>query len=471
MIGKKWIIASIGSLGVLLLVGGVWWLIATFYHPLTLIHVIDRQNVIGYIEWRNQDQAQLLEGDSVPLPDLMHKLNCTTTTCPFSGKNNALVLRKVNSEPVWEYYISQPNKTIVQANWESLTQGQNELLVNQDRYRLYWNDDLAILSPRNNPTTAITVVDQMPWTTDKSWSAWGSFLAVGYCDRECLWSNWQSVGPEFPLLTDFITDTIDYSTFVIKSSITGPQFSYQLNYTASYHASNSEKDNITSVEIPTGATLVFSGKNLSTTISDILHDTQNKGLWKTIIDFGSQTPTGLLLETISKVITPTSYTIAVGNNWQNTTIQLSLSEPEWVKMQATIIEQAKLVVPTLFPRKEILVLPDSSSGYEWVKNNSLNYLWTPATMGKSELVISDSRNGAVVVKVYTLYNDDKVTLSMSPITATKLQTCSFNRDYQEFSAWHTSHQYWLWSGITKRSLSSEQGIIGWQKSIPGCVQN
>lgn len=471
MIGKKWIIASISSLGALLLVGGVWWLVTAFYHPLTLIHVVDRQNVIGYVEWRNQDQAQLLGGDGVPLPDLMHQLNCTTVTCPFSGKNNALVLRKVNAEPVWEYYISQPNKTIVQANWESLTNGQNELVVNQERYRLYWNDDLAIFSPRNNPTTAITVVNQMPWTTDKSWSVWGRFLAVGYCDRECLWTNWQNIGSEFPLLTDFVADTVDYSTFVVKDLGNGPQFHYQLNYTASYHASNSEKDSIDSVEIPTNATLVFSGKSLSTTISDILHDTQNKGLWKTIVDFGAQAPTGLLLEAINKVAIAAPYTIVVGKDWQNTTLQLSLSESEWTRVQTSIIEQAKLVVPTLFPRKETLVLPDSSVGYEWVKNNNLNYLWTPITNGKSDLVISDNRNVSVVAKVYTVYADDKVTLSMSPITTTELKTCSFEHDYQEFNAWHPANQYWLWSGITKRSLSFEQGVIGWQKSIPHCVQN
>lgn len=471
MIGKKWVIASISALGVLLLMGGVWWVLASFYHPLTLIHVVDRQNVIGYVEWRGKDQAQLLTGDGIPLPELLRKLDCSTVACPFNGKDNALVLRKTNTEPVWEYYVSQPNKTIVQANWESLTHGQNELIVNQERYRLYWNEDIAIFSPRNNVSTAVTFVDQMPWTMDKSWSAWGRFLAVGYCDRECLWSNWQNIGSEFPLLTDFVADTVDYTTFVVKDSATGPQFNYQLNYTASYHASNSEKEPIKTVQIPTNATLVFTGKNLSTTISDILHDTQNKGLWKTIVDFGSQSPTGLLLEAISKANITYPYTIAVGNNWQNTSIQLSMSETEWANLQTTIIEQAKLVVPTLFPRKETLVLPDSSFGYEWVKNNNLKYTWSPVSLNKVELTVSDNRNGAVVAKLYAVYSGSEVTLSMSPLASQEHQTCIFDHDYQEFNAWKVDNQYWLWSGITKRSLSHEQGIIGWQKSIPNCVQN
>ncbi len=471
MNGRKWLLASISALGLLLLVAGIWWALAYYYHPLTLIHVIDRQNVIGYVEWRKQDQAELFAGDGVPLPQLLQKLNCTNFECPYSGETNALVLRKINSEPLWEYYVASPNKTILQANWESLTNGQKELIVDQDRYRLYWNNDIAIFSPRNNATTAITFVDQMPWTVDKSWSVWGRFLAVGYCDSECLWYNWQNVGEEFPLLTDFVADTIEYGTFVVKSSPTGPQFNYQLNYTASYHPSNSQKQAIKSVHIPTSAQLIFSGENLSATITDILHDTQNKGLWKTIVDFGSETPTGMLLEGISKITSTYPYTVIVDKNWQSTSIQLTISESEWVLMQGTIVDQAKLVIPTFFPRKEALVLPDSSVGYEWVKNNNLQYIWKGTPQNKSELTISDTRNGSVVAKIYASYANNVVTLAMQPINTLATQTCTFGQPYQEFSAWNQDNQIWLWSGVTQRSLGNERGVIGWQKSIPNCVQN
>ncbi len=471
MNGKKWILASISSLGLLLLVGGVWWGLSYYYHPLTLIHVVDRQNVIGYVEWRKQDQSQLLAGDGVPLPQLLHELHCTSLECPYSGESNALVLRKINNEPLWEYYVANPNRTILQANWESLTKGKNELTVDQERYRLYWNNDIAIFSPRTNATSALTFVAQMPWTSDKSWSVWGRFLAAGYCDSECLWYNWQKVGDQFPLLTDFVADTVDYGTFVIKSSPSGPKFNYQLNYTASYHPSNSTKQVIKSVHIPLSAQLIFSGESLSATITDLLHDTQNKGLWKTIVDFGSETPTGMLLEAISKITSMYPYTVIIDKNWQSTTVQLSITESEWSVMQNNMVDQAKLIIPTLFPRKEALVLPDSSVGYEWVKNNNLQYIWSGTPQNKSELTISDMRNGSIVAKLYASFANDVVTLAMQPINSSATQTCTFEQPYQEFSAWHQDNQTWLWSGVTQRSLGSERGVIGWQKSIPNCVQN
>ncbi len=471
MSGKKWLIASSSLLIVLLLGLGLWWVLDRYYHPLTLIHSVDRQNMIGYMEWRKQDQTELFGNDAVPLPPLLKQLGCPVSTCSFWGEANAVVLRKINDELIWELYIAYPNKTVLQANWDSLTHGDNELLVEQQRYRLTWQDNIAIISPRSAQQLAskTTTASDMPWTQDRSWSVWGHFLAVGFCDRDCLWSNWQNIGSSFPLLTDFVADTISYSTFTIRSESDGPVIKYKLNYTASYHASNSDKQNITNLLVPQDAQLLFSGKSLNTVITDVLHDTQNQGLWKTIVDFGSQTSTGLALETLSKIALDYPYTITLDKKWQNTVVQLDMPAAAWPSLQDTIITQAKLVIPVLFPRKEAMVLPDSSIGYEWVKNTNVNYIWSPIENSQTQLTIRNSKDNSIIVRLYAVVSAEHVSLSMQPLKQTGSQSCKLSQPYQEFNAWQYDSSHWLWAGITDRSVSSEQGTIGWTKSIPGCV--
>lgn len=473
MNGKKWLIASISLLVILLLGLGLWWGLNRYYHPLTLIHSVDRQNMIGYMEWRKQDQTALFGNDTLPLPPLLTKLGCPISTCSFWGEANAVVLRKINDELIWELYIAYPNKTVLQANWDNLTHGDNELLVDQQRYRLTWQDEVAIISPRNAQQLAnqTTPASDMPWTKDGSWSVWGHFLAVGFCDRDCLWSNWQNAGSTFPLLTDFVADTISYSTFTIRTDKDGPVIKYKLNYTASYHASNSDKKNISTVIVPQGSQLLFRGQSLNTVIIDVLHDTQNQGLWKTIVDFGSQTSTGLALEALSKIAADYPYTITLDKKWQNTVIQLDMPASAWPVLQATITAQAQSVIPVLFPRKEAMVLPDSSIGYEWVKNTNLSYTWSPINNAQTELTVRNNKDNSVIVKLYATVSGQQVSLSMQPIKPTANQTCTLVQPYQEFNAWQYDNIHWLWSGITDRSISSEQGTIGWTKSIPGCVQN
>lgn len=473
MNGKKWLIASISLLVILLLGLGLWWVFDRYYHPLTLIQSVDRQNMIGYMEWRKQDQVELFGSDPFPLPPILKQLGCPISTCSFWGKTNAVVLRKINDELIWELYIASPNKIVLQANWDSLTHGDNELLVDQQRYRLNWQDDIAIISPRSAQQIAnkTTPASDMPWTQDRSWSVWGHFLAVGFCDRDCLWGNWQNIGTSFPLLNDFVADTVSYSTFTIRTDTNGPVLKYKLNYTASYHASNSDKKNISTISVPQRAQLLFRGQNLSTVITDVLHDNQNQGLWKTIVDFGSQTSTGLALEALSKIAIDYPYTITLDKKWQNTVVQLDMPASTWPALQANIVSQAQSVIPILFPRKEAMVLPDSSIGYEWVKNTNISYTWSPVENGQTELTVSNKKDGSIIVKLYALIADEHVTLSMQPIKSATNQTCTFPQPYQEFNAWQYDDNHWLWSGITTRSISNEQGTIGWTKSIPGCVQN
>lgn len=474
---KQWIFAAISTLLILLISGGIWWGLRTFYHPLTLIHHIDRQNVIGYLEWRKQDQEALFGDGNFSFPPALSKLNCELATCSFWGEHNALVMRKQDDDTFWEVYIDHPNHTILEASWASLTDAKNELLIGETRYHLIWQNEIAIFSPRSTIAAAENI-DTMPWVNDGSWSIWGNFLAAGFCDQDCLWRNWQQMGSSFPLLADFVYDTITYSTFTIHNSPDGPQAQYQLNFSSTYHAAMGNKNKgQTSISFPIDAQLVFSGVDLGSMLHDLLHDNQNKGLWKTIVDFGAQTTVGTALEGISQVVSNYPYSVIVNKKWQNTQVKLVITEEaDWEKIKDTINTQAQVVLPVLFPRKDVLTLPDGSKGFEWTKNNDLSLEWrnidSTTNSAQCSLTIRNKRDNSTVLTLYVSIVDKHfVTLALQPIMSQPSVTCELPQAAQEFNAWHYDSNHWLWESISKQSLNNVQGTIGWTKSIPHCVQN
>ncbi len=471
MNGKKWIIASIIVLGALLLGGVSYFLLVTFYHPLTLIHSVDRTNVIGYFEWRKQDEEQLFKSTNVPLPEILATLGCKQTDCSYSGNNSALVLRNDNDGAIWELYIDHPNNSF-QANWDLQTHGKNELLIDQSRYHLIRETDLAIITPRseNEVDHKSMPIDSMPWIKDGSWSTWSQNLGVGYCNEDCLWTLWGNIGNSFPLMADFLKDTISYSTFTIKNSDTGPTLNYFLNYSASYHGST-VNTSLSSFTILQEAKTFFSGQNLSQLIKDLFSDGQNQGLWQTTIDFGSQNATGKSLQALQSVVGEYPYTISLGDKWQNTVVQLHAQDNEWSHIKDTITNQAHSSIPMLFPSKQSLVMPDGSIGYEWVKNTAVNYIWSEQTSDQSLFTISDKRSGNNIIQIFANHKNNLVTLSLQPINSSS-SICQAPNESKEFSGWYFDKQgQWLWEYVTKQSIGSVQGIIGWSSTIPNCVQN
>lgn len=468
-----WLKLSLVALTFILLIGGILWIKQMFYHPLELVHIVDRTNIVGYIEWPKAQTttiiSQLLAKDSSgTLTNLARSLNCKLSECGWWGSANALVFRQENNRTLTEFYLYQPDFELLRADWEVLTSGKQELVLGDMRYRLQLHETWAVVSPRTQlPTTPI--VADLPWTTSALASAWNHNAATGYCTVHCVTFLTEKLGIDFTFFHAFINDTIDYVTFAVQSDTDNLTIDYEQHFLSSFQAPITSSTQSVRVNMAANEWLWANGDHLASKVNGILAEGQNRGLWKTIADNAATTSWGIALTEFSTALGDVPYEIHLAKPLTQSTLVITMTDNEWQNFKQRLTTSATKVLPLLFPQKIALPIPDGTTGYELIKNANLSYQWTTKDSIDSFIVTEGNKQ---LLTIYFTHQDQKIVISMFayPTISSTSAICFTTPNTIETTAWYNGTNLYVMA-LREISWDKTKGTLVISDTLPTCTQD
>lgn len=392
----------------LLLVGLIVALVA-FYHPLTLASKIDSHDVVAYVEWNSFPKLPL---QSAFLANLQNQLGCSLEQCDFWGKENALVLRSSQDVIMPEIYLYQANKNKLTETWQHLADGSHKVLWANHEYSLHWQGDIAIIAAQTVTLAEISTIANMPWVKDAEISNWGTRSGLGYCSLACIdWINQQLPGQlASPMFSAFLQSTLRYLAFTFTNE--APlHLQYHLFFTDQYHHPLSSKRNERQATLNSDTLFAFSGDNFANKLGMLEGNSQNSGLWQTVQSIWSNTATGQAWWNIAKGFGNYPYTLYLGSTRDRSRLVLDVPEESKESWKSQLEKNMAQYASVLFPQQKIMLLPDGTSGLEYIKNNQLRTEWR-AENGSDMLVILDEKQ-VVIFRLYLSHYHDHVELSLT----------------------------------------------------------
>ncbi len=459
------------------------FLFRNFYHRPVLVDMVDNVDVVGYLEWEGDKSGDIYnrfisfdEGLAIPTISAWEsRLHCSLASCAFWGKNNAVVLRKGDSGIFPEFYFYQANKTELLNTWQELTKGAETLNMFDQTYHLVVLDDLIVITFRSMSNAPVVLgsqsVSKMPWIVNKPIPAWGRYIGFGFCQTECIDHLSKQLGGKlhdnFPLFSIFLHDTISYLEFLVIPENSQLKFDYQLHFSPTYVSpviSDATRD--VSSRIFATDTYVLSGDKLQSKLDVLGSEGQNTGLWKTVMSLGRNELMGESWLRILQQVNDDPYELHIRTP-ANKSVLILDEVADFTRFKTGLTSTLTDTMPILFPQKQILDLPDGTAGMELVKNKNITVNWL-SDNNDEDFVIEVSDNAKALFSVYGQKQNQKVTLSLSPLTNESEKYCLSSGNTEELQSIQFPNPSLplIWWNV--RSVSSQEvaGEVVFDRSPP-----
>jgi len=460
----------LGSIaGLILVLVIVYFLFKNFYHRPVLVDMIDNVDVVGYLEWEGDKSGDIYNrlmsfDDGLAIPAISaweSKLHCSLVSCDFWGKNNALVLRKDDAGIFPEFYFYQANKTALLNAWQELTKGEETLTMFDQNYRINVRDDLIIITFRSISDAPVVLgsqsISKMPWIMSKPIPIRGNFIGFGFCQTDCinhLSTQFASkLHTTFPLISAFLGDTIRYVDFLIIPEKNRLKLNYQLYFASTYVSPVLGDTKTVSQTVYESDIYVFSGDKLQSKLDILASETQNRGLWKTVMSLGQNAMIGKSWMELLELVRDLPYELHIREPFTKSVFILHVSDFSDFKeeLQSTLID----TIPILFPQKNILNLPDGTVGMELIKNNNVTVDWSSNTHNES-FVVTIRDGDKSLFSINGQREGNAIRMSLTELTQEIQKYCLSSGSSEELQSIQLSNPTLplIWWNV--KSISSEE---------------
>jgi len=248
-------------------------------------------------------------------------------------------------------------------------------------------------------------------------------------------------------------DTIRYVDFLIIPEKNRLKLNYQLYFASTYVSPVLGDTKTVSQTVYESDIYVFSGDKLQSKLDILASETQNRGLWKTVMSLGQNAMIGKSWMELLELVRDLPYELHIREPFTKSVFILHVSDFSDFKeeLQSTLID----TIPILFPQKNILNLPDGTVGMELIKNNNVTVDWSSNTHNES-FVVTIRDGDKSLFSINGQREGNAIRMSLTELTQEIQKYCLSSGSSEELQSIQLSNPTLplIWWNV--KSISSEE---------------